>query len=259
MILSRISHAVRTQNWFAVALEFVIVIAGVVIGFQVNAWNEQRQAVARAEVLTVRLIEDLRAERWRVDGVDVYNAQVAANARRAVEALEGRRTVDDETLVIEAFRATQIYIFPIIRPTYDELVATGTINLIGDPALIAVATEYYSTAFKEMGTLDPDRPYRRAFFELADQALFLSLADSCGESPDIMIGDYAALPQILDFPCEIDGHDAAIAALAERLRESDVILPLLRHRAIEAAIESRNQRYWQDIFETILGPLEATP
>ncbi|MEQ8435757.1 MAG: hypothetical protein RIA71_16120 [Oceanicaulis sp.] len=259
MILSRISHAVRTQNWFAVALEFVIVIAGVVIGFQVSAWNEQREAVARAEVLTVRLIEDMRAERWRVAGVDAYNAQVAANARRAVEALEGRRTVGDETLVIEAFRATQIYNFATIRATYDELVATGTINLIADPALIAAATEYYSVTSQEGGTLDPDRPYRRAFFELADQALFLSLADSCGESPDIMIGDYAALPQFLDFPCEIDGHDAEIAALAERLRESDVISPLLRHRAIEAAIESRNQRYWQDMFQRILDPLEAAP
>jgi hypothetical protein len=259
MILDNLTRAFKTQNWLAVATEFVIVIAGVVIGFQVSAWNEQREAVARAEVLTVRLIEDLRAERWRVDGVDFYNAQVAANARRAIEALEGRRTVDDEMLVIEAFRATQIYIFPIIRPTYDELVATGTISLIADPALIAVATEYYSTAFEEIGTLDPDRPYRRAFFELADQALFLSLADSCGESPDIMIGDYAALPQILDFPCEIDGHDAAIAALAERLRESDVILPLLRHRAIEAAIESRSQLYWQDMFMRVLGPLEQAP
>jgi len=42
MILQRISTAIRQQNWFAVALEFVIVIAGVVIGFQVTAWNGAR-------------------------------------------------------------------------------------------------------------------------------------------------------------------------------------------------------------------------
>jgi len=40
MILARISRAIREQNWFTVALEFVIVIAGVVIGFQVRA-NER--------------------------------------------------------------------------------------------------------------------------------------------------------------------------------------------------------------------------
>ena len=35
MILARLSRAIRQQNWFAVVLEFVIVIviAGVVIGF----------------------------------------------------------------------------------------------------------------------------------------------------------------------------------------------------------------------------------
>ncbi|MEE2525929.1 hypothetical protein V0U79_06090 [Hyphobacterium sp. HN65] len=42
MILARLSKAFREQNWFAVALEFVIVIAGVVIGFQITAWNTER-------------------------------------------------------------------------------------------------------------------------------------------------------------------------------------------------------------------------
>jgi len=37
MILARISKAIREQYWFAVGLEFVIVIAGVVRGFQVRA------------------------------------------------------------------------------------------------------------------------------------------------------------------------------------------------------------------------------
>ena len=59
MILARISQALKDQNWLAVAIEFVIVILGVVIGFQISAWNDQRQAVARAEVLTERLIQDI--------------------------------------------------------------------------------------------------------------------------------------------------------------------------------------------------------
>ena len=35
-ILGRLTQAVREQNWFAVALELVIVVFGVVIGFQVT-------------------------------------------------------------------------------------------------------------------------------------------------------------------------------------------------------------------------------
>lgn len=257
MILARLSHAIRTQNWFAVALEFVIVIAGVVIGFQVTAWNTQRETTARADILTARLIADLRDEQWRVDGNAIYNAQVSENAQRAIEALEGRREVEDETLVIEAFRATQIFSFPVIRATYDELVATGTINLIADEALLAAAIEYYETGQDDLSLQDRNRPYRYAFFRLSERALYDALADNCAEPQTLTIGDYAALPSILDFPCDIDGHDAAIAAMAERLRADDELLPLLRQRAVETSIDSRAQIYWQLMFERILPPEEA--
>ncbi|MEQ8435765.1 MAG: hypothetical protein RIA71_16160 [Oceanicaulis sp.] len=55
MILDNLTRAFKTQNWFAVALEFIIVIAGVVIGFQVNAWNEGRQDRALEADILVRL------------------------------------------------------------------------------------------------------------------------------------------------------------------------------------------------------------
>lgn len=42
MILARLTRAVREQNWFAVVLEFVIVVAGVLLAFQISAWSAQR-------------------------------------------------------------------------------------------------------------------------------------------------------------------------------------------------------------------------
>jgi len=58
MILTRLSHAIRTQNWFAVVLEFVIVIAGVVIGFQVTTWNAERQDRTLEAGIICRLVDD---------------------------------------------------------------------------------------------------------------------------------------------------------------------------------------------------------
>ena len=55
MILSRISKAIREQNWLAVGIEFVIVILGVVIGFQISAWKTEREAAARVDLALVRL------------------------------------------------------------------------------------------------------------------------------------------------------------------------------------------------------------
>ncbi|MCP2671886.1 hypothetical protein NHF40_13185 [Maricaulaceae bacterium EIL42A08] len=61
MILQNISKAMREQNYYAVAVEFVIVLAGVVIGFQVNAWNEARVSDQRAVELLDRIEEEFLA------------------------------------------------------------------------------------------------------------------------------------------------------------------------------------------------------
>ncbi len=42
MLLRRITQHVRDQNWFAVFIDFIIVVVGVFIGIQVNNWNTQR-------------------------------------------------------------------------------------------------------------------------------------------------------------------------------------------------------------------------
>ena len=42
MILRRITKHVRDQNWFAVGIDFCIVVIGVFIGIQVANWNDAR-------------------------------------------------------------------------------------------------------------------------------------------------------------------------------------------------------------------------
>ena len=43
MILRRITEHVKAQNWTAIAIEFVLLVAGVFLGIQVANWNEERQ------------------------------------------------------------------------------------------------------------------------------------------------------------------------------------------------------------------------
>lgn len=42
MLLRSITKHVKDQNWFAVALDFFIVVVGILIAFQVTNWNEAR-------------------------------------------------------------------------------------------------------------------------------------------------------------------------------------------------------------------------
>jgi hypothetical protein len=42
MIFRRVARHVKAQNWTAVAIGFVIVVAGVFVGLQVQEWNAAR-------------------------------------------------------------------------------------------------------------------------------------------------------------------------------------------------------------------------
>ena len=52
MILRRLTKHVKDQNWFAVGLDFVIVVTGVFIGLQASNWNDDRETRQRAAVFS---------------------------------------------------------------------------------------------------------------------------------------------------------------------------------------------------------------
>lgn len=55
MILRRLTEHVKTQNWFAVALDFVIVVLGVFVATQVSNWNAARAERSDADYLIAAL------------------------------------------------------------------------------------------------------------------------------------------------------------------------------------------------------------
>lgn len=42
MILRRLSKHLLTQDWAAAVIDFIIVVAGIFVGLQVDSWNETR-------------------------------------------------------------------------------------------------------------------------------------------------------------------------------------------------------------------------
>ncbi|MBI1234126.1 MAG: hypothetical protein GC208_06445 [Alphaproteobacteria bacterium] len=134
MILSRISKAIREQNWFAVAIEFVIVILGVVIGFQITAWNATRNAVALEQIYLERLHDDMvrsrtvledeiaRSREWHEDGDAIR-----------VALLTGDREAAGTGWQLNA--ATRLVVGSPQMGTLNELISGGQMNLIRDPDL----------------------------------------------------------------------------------------------------------------------------
>lgn len=59
MLLRSITKHVNNQNWFAVALDFTIVVLGVFVGFQVQQWNNERGNLKLERQYLERLLTDV--------------------------------------------------------------------------------------------------------------------------------------------------------------------------------------------------------
>ena len=237
MILRRLSQSLRQQNWTAIAIEFVLLVLGVFLGIQVSNWNAERETRHKSAILTQRLKSDLRDEDWTYQFLIAYNREVLANANRAAEALEGRTALADEALLVSAYRATQYRNRNQRGSTYDELVSTGTIDLIRDQELRGTAIRLYNLAvFEQLVQEGLHSRYRGAFRMSLPNDVQRALAKNCGNRVSNP-GDYTTIHGNLDYPCRTGLSAQAIADSAQALRADPDIVRSLRLRI--ADIETR--------------------
>jgi hypothetical protein len=139
MILRRITEHVKAQNWFAVGLDFVIVVIGVFIGIQVSNWNAARAERADERVLLERLHEETRAL------LEIQRSEFADHSPR-VEALTavhpllfdkapGRAVTDVECrlIAISHYLPAPTDELPIL----EEAISTGRFDLISNQSVKA--------------------------------------------------------------------------------------------------------------------------
>jgi len=146
MILDNLTRAVRQQNWFAVFLEFVIVITGVVIGFQVSEWASARAEEERRAAALDRLhdeVEDAAGLLQRV--VDMYDEQNAARTE-AIERLIARdfEGMDEPALTQAVISTALLPAFSAREGVYTEIVSSGMLSRLGDHEFREALGEYRS-------------------------------------------------------------------------------------------------------------------
>jgi hypothetical protein len=162
MILRRISVHVKDQNWFAVGLDFVIVVIGVFIGIQVSNWNAAREDRSNETLYLGYLAEDLQSDLNRID--DVYrvtewrmSALAAVISGATGEPMPSTRAMPQGDVPIETVAdyeptASQSVImamsllvtFDSSDLTYSTLVSTGGIRLVRNQELTRRMQEYYA-------------------------------------------------------------------------------------------------------------------
>ncbi len=142
MLLRRITKHVKAQNWFAVALDFLIVVIGIFVGLQVNDWNTQRQEKLLLGQYLENMKEDVRIDLTMLQGLKSNNNNRRAGAIAILDAMATGNPGNPGEF-FQHITYTLMFRGPVLeRTTYEDLVATGTMRLI-DAELRAKIINYY--------------------------------------------------------------------------------------------------------------------
>lgn len=143
MILRRFMQHVREQNWFAVGLDLMIVVVGVFLGFQVTAWNSERQDRTNGAEIITRLhqeIEALGESRW--DWAEARQS-TRANLLSASTILFSDETGEISPEECGAIAQSHVFNSPtLILPVIAELESTGDLDLIRNDRVREAVTRY---------------------------------------------------------------------------------------------------------------------
>jgi hypothetical protein len=158
MILRRITEHVKAQNWFAVGIDFFIVVVGVFIGIQVSNWNESRADRARERVLLGELraevAETIRVVERRRNGFE----QVARSGQRAIAFLDSGQECGDTCwpVIVDFFHASQWQSLQHGLTSYEELRRSGWPS----NRAITEATDAYERNTRALATSTEAPAYR---------------------------------------------------------------------------------------------------
>lgn len=159
MILASLTRALRTQNWLAVFIEFVIVIAGVVIGFQITAWNEARAFRAQERGYLAELRNEIAFNTEQTDYRIAYSGLVLEGAELTLAFLGSDEGCEPRCVevLISAFHASQVWATPYATQIHDEMQRLG---LPTDPDIRSVLGIYYAALSGDALVAGDAPPYR---------------------------------------------------------------------------------------------------
>ena len=151
MLFRRISAHLKRQDWFAVGLDLLIVVVGIYIGLQVDAWNSTRQdRVVEREYLERLLFdmeESLEAQRFSKSRFD---ASIVATDYIALIQHKGTFDNVDEEQLISGLNSVGWVIPPVTNMgTIRELQSTGNIALIQDVS-VRTAIGHFERSFAQV-------------------------------------------------------------------------------------------------------------
>jgi hypothetical protein len=147
MIVNRVTQALKRQDWAVVSIEFVLVVVGVLLAFQIDEWASEREAKDGRDAATERLLEEAEQNVAYVRlGATLQKASIDDLGYALGRLQAGQwRTADQPRMTRGLHSATVV--LPLAPPSavYDDLLASGIFGKIGDVRLRSAIARYRAT------------------------------------------------------------------------------------------------------------------
>lgn len=174
MLIRRITKHLEDQNWFAVALDMLVVVFGVYLGFQLNDWNENRKSIEKGDSYLERIAGELEQDIRFFDNVIRMNEMNFENGQFLLDTIENKELVNsDPTRFITslAFVGSSLVV-NVSNNTIEEIKFSGNLELINDEELRNEIVDYYdfievSETFSHL-RLDAETEYQKRAAGLLD-------------------------------------------------------------------------------------------
>jgi hypothetical protein len=221
MLLRRLSQSLKEQNWMAIVIEFILLVAGVFLGIQVANWNAERVDASRGQAYLERINADLGADlanyqdrlRFWAD-VSAYGAKGLAYAESA--DANGATQWD---LLLAYFQASQVAEFYTTDSSFEELKSAGELGLIKDTRFRDSLAQYYSLGFNPLLTERPRyREHVRGVIPLDIQTYIWS---------DCYSNDSVGGQKML--PCKAPIDERQIVVIVDAIRYDKTLMTELRY------------------------------
>ena len=166
MLQRRLLMHLRSQNWFAIGLEVVVVVVGIFLAFQVERWYAGKLTRTDALERIDALVEDFVNNREELT-FQIQRRKTSLDASENLLELDERNpTIEDYDSFYEWLAASsRAQTSRFRRGGYDVLISTGEIDLIADRLLQRDIAEFYALLAELEAVKDGTSSRQKTLFE----------------------------------------------------------------------------------------------
>ncbi|MDH4107703.1 MAG: hypothetical protein OEW35_05275 [Gammaproteobacteria bacterium] len=145
MLLRRVMEHCREQNWFAVLLDFLVVVVGLFVGLQIDTWWEGRRDIRLEQVYLAELAEDFAINGTRLQGrIAESEAILRAMVALQEQAVHAMPDAGGDVLGAYVRELQNMPTFIAVDRAYNNLAGSGDLKLIRSRELRNALASYYS-------------------------------------------------------------------------------------------------------------------